>query len=181
MNMLITSKGSIFITDTQVQHDPSAEDIAEIARLAASHVRRFGLEPKIALVSHSDFGADDAPSALKMRAALAILRETAPDLEVDGEMGADTALSQLVRDRVLPGSTLKGEANILVMPTIEAANIAYRLTKVMTDALSIGPILIGAAKPAHILTPTTTARGILNMTAIAVVEAQGRGMMGDDG
>ena len=174
MNMLITSKGSIFITDTQVQHDPSAEDIAEIARLSASHVRRFGLEPKIALVSHSDFGADDAPSALKMRAALAILRETAPDLEVDGEMGADTALSQLVRDRVLPGSTLKGEANILVMPTIEAANIAYQLTKVMTDALSIGPILIGADKPAHILTPSTTARGILNMTAIAVVEAQGR-------
>jgi malate dehydrogenase (oxaloacetate-decarboxylating)(NADP+) len=173
MNLLITSKGSLFITDTQVQHDPSPEDIAEIARLAASHVRRFGLEPKIALVSHSDFGSDDSPSAIKMRTALAMLRKVAPDLEVDGEMQADTALSQEVRDRVLPGSTLKGEANILVMPTIEAANVAYQLAKSMSDALSVGPILIGAAQPAHILTPTTTARGIFNMTAIAVVEAQG--------
>ena len=172
MNMLVTSKGSLFITDTQVQHDPSPEDVAEIARLAASHVRRFGLEPKIALVSHSDFGSDDCPSSIKMRQALAILRATAPDLEVDGEMGADTALSQIARDRVLPSSTLKGEANILVMPNIEAGNIAYQLTKVMTNALSVGPILIGAARPVHILTPTTTARGILNMTAIAVVEAQ---------
>ncbi len=172
MSMLITNKGPLFIADTQVQHDPSAEDIAEIARLAASLVRRFGLEPKVALVSHSDFGSDDSPSACKMRAALAILRQSAPDLEVDGEMQADTALSQLVRDRVLPGSSLKGEANILVMPNIEAANIAYQLTKMMADALSIGPILIGAAQPAHILTATTTARGILNMTALAVVEAQ---------
>ena len=173
MNMLITAKGSLFITDTQVQHDPSPEDIVEIARLAALHVRRFGLEPKIALVSHSDFGSDDSPSAVKMRTALAILRKVAPDLEVDGEMQADTALSQVVRDRVMPNSSLKGEANILVMPTVEAANISYQLAKVMSDALSIGPILIGAAQPAHILTPTTTARGILNMTAIAVVEAQG--------
>jgi malate dehydrogenase (oxaloacetate-decarboxylating)(NADP+) len=174
MSMLITKKGPLFITDTQVQHDPSARDIAEMARLSAMHVRRFGIIPKVALVSHSDFGSDDAPSARKMREALAILNTTAPDLEVDGEMQADTALSQSVRDRVLPGSKLKGEANILIMPNIEAANIAYQLTKVMADALPVGPILIGAAYPAHILTPTVTTRGIINMTALAVAEAQSR-------
>ena len=107
-----------------------------------------------------------------MRKALAILHEVAPDLEVDGEMQADTALVVSIRDKVLPGSTLKGEANILVMPNIDAANIAYELTKVMADALPVGPILIGAALPAHILTPETTARGVMNMTALAVVEAQ---------
>ena len=140
--------------------------------MSAWHVRRFGLEPKIALVSHSDFGSDESPSACKMRDALAILRRTAPDLEVDGEMQADTALLQHVRDRILPGSSLKGEANILVMPNIEAANIAFQLAKVMADALPVGPILIGAAQPAHILTPASTSRGILNMTALAVAEAQ---------
>ena len=172
VSMLITNKGQLFITDTQVQHDPSAEDIAEMARLTGSLVRRFGLEPKVALVSHSDFGSDDSSSACKMRSALDMLRHSSPSLEVDGEMQADTALSQLVRDRVLPGSTLKGEANVLVMPNIEAANIASQMVKMMTQALSVGPILIGAAQPAHILTTTTTARGILNMTALAVVEAQ---------
>ncbi len=172
VSMLIANKGQLFITDTQVQHDPSAEDIAEMARLTGSLVRRFGLEPKVALLSHSDFGSDDSPSACKMRDALALLRRSSPDLEVDGEMQADTALSQLVRDRVLPGSTLKGEANVLVMPNIEAANISAQMVKMMTQALSVGPILIGAAQPAHILTTTTTARGILNMTALAVVEAQ---------
>ncbi len=172
ISMLVTSKGALFITDTQVNHDPDARALAEMARLSALHVRRFGLEPKIALVSHSDFGMDDSPSACKMREALEIIRKVAPDLEVDGEMQADTALLQEVRDRVLPGSTLKGEANILVMPNVDAANIAYELTKVMADALPIGPILIGAALPAHILTQTTTARGIMNMTALAVVEAQ---------
>ncbi len=174
MSMLITNKGPLFITDTQVRHDPSARDIAEMAQMSARHVRRFGIEPKVALVSHSDFGTDDSPAACKMRDALAMIRAAAPDLEVDGEMQADTALSQVVRDRILPGSALKGEANILVMPNIDAANIAYQLTKVMADALPVGPILIGAAKPAHILTPATTARGVLNMTALAVVEAQGQ-------
>ena len=172
MSMLITTKGPLFITDTQVRHDPSAHDIADMARMSAWHVRRFGLEPKIALVSHSDFGSDDSPSALKMREALGILRQVAPELEVDGEMQADTALVQAVRDRILPDSSLKGEANILVMPNIDAANIAFQLTKVMADALPVGPILIGAALPAHILTPSVTARGIVNMTALAVVEAQ---------
>ena len=172
MSMLITTKGPLFITDTQVRHDPCAKDIAEMAQMSARHVRRFGIEPKIALVSHSDFGTDDSPSACKMREALELIRAAAPDLEVDGEMQADTALLQATRDRILPGSTLKGEANILVMPNIDAANIAYQLAKVMADALPVGPILIGAAQPAHILTPATTARGVLNMTALAVVEAQ---------
>jgi malate dehydrogenase (oxaloacetate-decarboxylating)(NADP+) len=174
MSMLITNKGPLFITDTQVRHDPSAKDIAEMAQMSARHVRRFGIEPKIALVSHSDFGTDDSPAARKMRDALELIRIAAPELEVDGEMQADTALSQVVRDRILPGSTLKGEANILVMPNIDAANIAYQLTKVMADALPVGPILIGAAQPAHILTPAVTARGVLNMTALAVREAQSR-------
>ncbi len=172
LSMLVTNKGALFITDTQVRHDPSARDIAEMATHSAKHVRRFGLEPKVALVSHSNFGSDDSPSACKMREALAILHEVAPDLEVDGEMRADTALVEAIRDKVLPGSALKGEANILVMPNIDAANIAFELTKVMADALPVGPILIGAALPAHILTPETTARGIMNMTALAVVEAQ---------
>jgi malate dehydrogenase (oxaloacetate-decarboxylating)(NADP+) len=172
MSLMITTKGAFFITDTQVRHNPTAQEIAENALMSARHVRRFGLEPKIALVSHSDFGTDDSPSAVKMREALKILRETAPGLEVDGEMQADTALSQEIRDRVLPSSRLKGEANVLVMPNLDAANIAYQMTKMMADALPVGPILIGSALPAHILTPSVTARGIVNMTALAVAEAQ---------
>ena len=173
MSLMITHKGAFFLTDTHVRHDPADFEIAEMALMCARHVRRFGLEPKIALVSHSDFGTDDAPSSVKMRNALAILRQRAPDLEVDGEMQADTALSQAIRDRVLPSSRLKGEANVLVMPNLDSANIAYTMTMVMADALPVGPILIGAAKPAHILTPSVTTRGIVNMTAIAVAEAQG--------
>ncbi len=172
MSLMITTKGAFFITDTQVRHNPTAAEIAENAMMAARHVRRFGLEPKIALVSHSDFGSDDSPSALKMREALGILRDTAPDLEVDGEMQADTALSQEIRDRVLPTSRLDGEANVLVMPNLDAANIAYQMTKMMADALPVGPILLGAALPVHILTPSVTSRGIVNMTALAVAEAQ---------
>jgi malate dehydrogenase (oxaloacetate-decarboxylating)(NADP+) len=172
MNLMITTKGAFFITDTQVRHDPTAQDIAEMALMSARHVRRFGLEPKIALVSHSDFGSDDSPSAAKMRNALKILRDTAPDLEVDGEMQADSALSEAIRDRVLPGSRLRGEANVLVMPNLDAANIAYQMTKMMADALPVGPILIGASLPVHILTASVTSRGIVNMTAVAVAEAQ---------
>jgi malate dehydrogenase (oxaloacetate-decarboxylating)(NADP+) len=172
MSLMITSKGAFFITDTHVRRDPADFEIAEIAMMCACHVRRFGLEPKIALVSYSNFGTDDAPSALKMRRAVEILRARAPELEVDGEMQADTALSQTIRDRALPSSRLKGEANVLVMPNLDAANIAYTLTMMMADALPVGPILIGGAKPAHILTPQTTARGIVNMTAVAVGEAQ---------
>ncbi len=156
-----------------VRRDPAAPEIAEMALMCAAHVRRFGIEPKIALVSHSDFGSDDTPSAVKMRDALEILRQRSPDVEADGEMQANTALSQAMRDLVLPSSRLKGEANLLVMPNLDAANIAYTMTMIMADALLIGPILIGAAKPAHILTPSVTARGIINMTAVSAAEAQG--------
>ncbi len=141
--------------------------------MCAAHVRRFGIEPKIALVSHSDFGSDDTPSARKMRDALEILRQRAPELEADGEMQANTALSQAMRDLVLPSSHMKGEANVLIMPNLDAANIAYTMTMIMAETLPVGPILVGTAKPAHILTPSVTARGIINMTAVSVAEAQG--------
>ncbi|HUZ67853.1 MAG TPA: NADP-dependent malic enzyme [Beijerinckiaceae bacterium] len=173
LSLLITVRGNFFLADTHVRQNPSAEEIADMTISCASHVRRFGMEPKIALVSDSDFGGADTPSALKMRRALALLKERAPELEVDGEMQADSALSQTIRNLVLPNSRLTGEANVLVMPSLEAANIAFQLVKVAADALPVGPILIGAAKPAHVLTPSVTSRGIVNMTAIAVTEAQG--------
>ena len=172
MSLIVTSKGAHFLADTHVRDDPSANEIADMAMACADHVRRFGLDPHIALVSHSDFGSSEGGSARKMRDALAIIRERAPDLEVDGEMAADTALSQMIRDRVLPGSRLKGEANVLIMPNLDAANIAFQFAKVLADALPVGPLLIGPAKPAHVLTPSVTARGIVNITAVAVVEAQ---------
>jgi malate dehydrogenase (oxaloacetate-decarboxylating)(NADP+) len=177
MSLMVTNHGAFFLADTHVRQDPAAFEIAEMALMCAGHVRRFGLAPKIALVSHSDFGSHDGPSAVKMRNALEILRKRAPELEVDGEMQADTALSQAIRDLVLPSSRLKGEANVLVMPNLDSANIAYAMTKMMADALPVGPILMGAAMPAHILTPSVTTRGIINMTAIAVAEAQGGGQI----
>jgi malate dehydrogenase (oxaloacetate-decarboxylating)(NADP+) len=155
-----------------VRQNPSAEEIAEMAVACASHVERFGIKPKIALVSHSDFGSTDSPSAIKMREALHCILERAPELEVDGEMQADTALSQVIRDKVLQNARFEGEANVLIMPNLDAANIAYQLTKALADALPVGPILIGPAQPAHVVTPSVTARGIVNITAIAVVEAQ---------
>ncbi|MCW2283006.1 malate dehydrogenase (oxaloacetate-decarboxylating)(NADP+) [Rhodoblastus acidophilus] len=172
MSLMITSKGAFFIADTHVRRDPSAAEIAETAILCAAHARRFGLTPKIAFVSDSDFGSDDSPSAAKMREAVDILRELAPELEADGEMKADSALSEVKRLRVFPDSRLKGVANILIMPNLPAANIAYQMTKMMADALPVGPILLGAARPAHIITPSVTARGIVNMTAVVVAEAQ---------
>ena len=137
----------------------------------AHHVRRFGVVPKIALISHSDFGSAQTPSALKMRRALALLRERAPDLEVDGEMQADTALSAMARARVITDCRIDGEANVLIFPNLDAGNTALQLTRVIANALPVGPILMGPAKPAHVLTPSVTARGIVNMTAIAAVEA----------
>jgi malate dehydrogenase (oxaloacetate-decarboxylating)(NADP+) len=172
LSLVITGKGVYFLADTQVTAEPTAEEIAEMAALAAAHVRRFGIEPKIALVSHSDFGSYDTASAAKMRRASKLLAERAPELEVDGEMDGESALNPSYRDRVYPHSRLKGEANVLIMPTLDAANIAYELIKVLGDALPVGPILIGAARPAHILTPSVTARGVVNMTAVAVVECQ---------
>jgi len=172
MHLMITGKGAFFLADTQVQTDPSAEAVAETTLLCASHVARFGLTPKIALLSHSDFGDFDTPASTKMRRAVEIVRERAPSLEIDGEMQGDTALVEAIRERKLPSSTLKGAANLMVMPDLASANIAYQFVKVLADALPVGPILLGTAKPAHILTGSVTARGVVNMTAIAVVEAQ---------
>jgi malate dehydrogenase (oxaloacetate-decarboxylating)(NADP+) len=174
MTLIISTKGAYFLTDTHVRPDPSAEELAEMVILSAEHVARFGMTPQVALLSHSDFGAADTPSSLKMRKAAALIAERAPGLQCDGEMEADTALSALVRERVLPSSRLKGDANLLVFPNLDAANISYQFAKMLADALPVGPILIGAAKPAHILTGSATARGVVNMTAVAVVEAQER-------
>jgi malate dehydrogenase (oxaloacetate-decarboxylating)(NADP+) len=172
--LLITSKGAFFIADTQVRPNPTAEELAEIASLAAVHVQRFALKPKIAFVSHSDFGSYDTDSSRKMRRATQLLKEKHPEIEADGEMQGDTALSAAARKMVLPHSKLEGEANIMIMPSLDTANVAYQMIKSLADALPVGPILIGPARPAHILTPSVTARGILNMTAVAVVEAQER-------
>ncbi|RXF73949.1 NADP-dependent malic enzyme [Hansschlegelia zhihuaiae] len=172
LSLLISGRGAYFLTDTYVTPDPTAQSIADCAILCARSVERFGLTPKIALLSHSNFGSDDTPSAEKMREALAILRRTAPGLEVDGEMMGDVAVTPILRDRLLPNSTLSGVANLLVFPNLDAANIATQLIKALADALPVGPILVGAAKPAHILTPSVTARGVVNMTAVAVVESQ---------
>jgi malate dehydrogenase (oxaloacetate-decarboxylating)(NADP+) len=174
LSLVITAKGTYFLADTQVRPEPTAEEIAEVAARAAVHVRRFGLIPKIALLSHSDFGSYDTCSARKMRRATEILAANHPALEVDGEMHGDTALHPKFRERVYPHSRLKGEANVLIMPNLDAANIAYQMITALADALPVGPILIGAAYPAHILTPAVTARGVVNMTAVAVVEAQNR-------
>ncbi|MFL6935752.1 MAG: NADP-dependent malic enzyme [Xanthobacteraceae bacterium] len=172
LSLLITAHGNYFLADTQVQPEPTAEEIAKTAVMAATHVRRFGLEPKIALLSHSDFGSYDSDSARKMQAALALVTAAHPELEIDGEMHADTALHPAYRDRVFPHSRLKGEANVFILPTLDAANIADQMIRTVADALPVGPILIGAARPAHILTPSVTARGVVNMTAVAAVEAQ---------
>ena len=172
MNMLLLPKRTVFICDTYVNFDPTADEIAETTVLAAEEIRRFGLVPKVALLSHSSFGAADTPTSLKMRAALAVLSKLAPDLEVDGEMHGDAALSEEIRNQVYPGSRLKGQANLLVMPNLDAANIAFNLLKTASgDGITVGPILLGAAKSVHILTPSATVRRIVNMTALTVVGA----------
>ena len=172
MNGLVLPGRQIFLTDTHVNIDPTAEQLAEITIMAAEELCRFGIKPKVALMSHSNFGSSEAPSAVKMRETLAILRERAPNLEVDGEMHGDAALDEKLRDSLVPDSALKGEANLLVMPNIDAANIAYNLLKTAAgNNIAIGPILLGAQKPVHILTPSATVRRILNMTALTVVDA----------
>ncbi|MCQ3943672.1 MAG: NADP-dependent malic enzyme [Alphaproteobacteria bacterium] len=175
LSLLITAKGAYFLADTQVTPEPNAEEIAEMAVLAAAHVRRFGLTPKIAMLSHSNFGSFDTASARKMREAVERLSALHPSLEVDGEMHGDAAVSPGERERIFPHARLRGEANVLIMPNLDAANISYQMIKVLADALPVGPILIGAARPAHILTPSATARGVINLTAVAVVEAQSAG------
>ncbi|MGE0611410.1 MAG: NADP-dependent malic enzyme [Hyphomicrobiales bacterium] len=172
LSLVILSRGAYFIADTYVTENPGADEIAEMAELTAAQVQRFGMAPRMALLSHSNFGTAESASARKMREALAILRERAPDLEVDGEMHGDAALNVAYRKRLFPNSRLEGEANVLIMPNLDAANIAYQMIKVLADALPVGPILLGAAQPAHILTPSVTARGVVNMTALAVVECQ---------
>jgi malate dehydrogenase (oxaloacetate-decarboxylating)(NADP+) len=172
MNGLIMQDRQVVLVDTHVNENPSAEQIAEITMLAAEEMRRFGLMPRVALLSHSNFGTSNSESARKMRTALALLRELAPDLEVDGEMHGDTALNVALLKRTMPDSTLTGEANLLVMPNIDAANIAYNLLKTTAgNGIAIGPVLLGCAKPVHILTPSATVRRIVNMTALCVVDA----------
>jgi malate dehydrogenase (oxaloacetate-decarboxylating)(NADP+) len=173
MNALILPGRQLFLVDTHINIDPTAQELAEITRMAAEEVRRFGIVPKVALLSHSNFGSSDAPSAIKMRTTLELLKQSAATLVVDGEMHADSALDENIRKSILPESTLTGEANLLVLPNIDAANIAYNLLKVTAGyGIAIGPILLGCAKPIHILTPSTTVRRIVNMTALTVVDAQ---------
>jgi malate dehydrogenase (oxaloacetate-decarboxylating)(NADP+) len=172
MNGLILPGRQVFLVDTHVNYDPSADQIAEITVMAAEELRRFGVAPKAALLSHSNFGTTNQPSALKMRAALELLRERASWLEVDGEMHGDAALDPAARGEVMPRSTLAGEANLLVLPNIDAANISYNLLKTVAGGgIAIGPVLLGAAKPVHILTPSATVRRIVNMTALTVADA----------
>ena len=172
MNALMLPAQTVFICDTYVTPDPDPENVAEMTMLAAEEVRRFGIVPKIALLSASNFGSVDIASSRKMQRALALLAERAPELEIEGEMHGDAALSEEIRLRVFPGSRLKGAANLLVMPTLDAANIAFNLLKTTAgDGVTIGPILLGAARAVHILTPSASVRRIVNMTALAVVDA----------
>ena len=172
MNGLMLPGRQVFIVDTHVNYDPSAEQLAEITVMAAEEMRRFGIAPKAALLSHSNFGTSDQPSAVKMRQVLQLLQRNAPWLEVDGEMHGDVALDAAARGAIMPHSTLKDSANLLVMPNIDAANIAYNLLKTAAGGnIAIGPVLLGAAKPVHILTPSTTVRRIVNMTALTVADA----------
>jgi malate dehydrogenase (oxaloacetate-decarboxylating)(NADP+) len=168
-----------FFLDTHVQTDPTAEQIAEAALQASYRLKLFGIVPKIALLSHSNFGSHENRSAAKMREALALIRGRAPKLEVEGEMHADAALDEGIRERIFPNSLLRGRANLFVLPNLDAANIVYNMMRVMTDGVAIGPILMGVSKPVHVLTPSSTVRRIVNMSALAAVEAQIRAQLGD--
>ena len=172
MNVLILPERQLIVVDTHVNENPTAEQIAEITLLAAEKMRRLGMAPRAALLSHSNFGSSNSESAQKMRAALAIVRQQAPELEVDGEMHGDAALNHELLKSRMPDTPLKGSANLLVMPNIDAANIAYNLLKTAAGyGVAIGPVMLGCAKPAHILTPSATVRRIINMTALCVLDA----------
>ncbi len=172
MNLVMLPGRTVFIADTYVNYDPTAEQLAEMTILAASEIRRFGITPKVALLSHSSFGTENTPTSLKMREVLRLLNEREPGLEVEGEMHGDAALDEEIRLRVFPNSRLKGQANLLIMPTLDAANISFNLLKSAAgDNLTVGPILLGPSKAVHILTPTATVRRIVNMTALTVVDA----------
>jgi malate dehydrogenase (oxaloacetate-decarboxylating)(NADP+) len=173
MNALMLDQHTLFITDTFVNELPSAAELSEIARMAAAEVRRFGMPPKVAFLSHSMFGSSGRASARRMREAALLFKERAPaDLECDGEMQGDAALSESVRRGYLPETTLTGSANVLVLPNLDAANILFNVLK-MTGGhgVTVGPVLLGAARPAHILTPSATVRRVVNMTALAVADA----------
>ncbi|ALB69796.1 NADP-dependent oxaloacetate-decarboxylating malate dehydrogenase [Cronobacter muytjensii] len=173
MNALLLPSGNTFIADTYVNDDPTPEQLAEITVMAAETVRRFGIEPKVALLSHSNFGSSDSPAASKMRETLQLVRERAPELMIDGEMHGDAALVESIRNDRMPDSPLKGSANILIMPNVEAARISYNLLRVSSsEGVTVGPVLMGVAKPVHVLTPIASVRRIVNMVALAVVEAQ---------
>ncbi|MEE8351752.1 MAG: NADP-dependent malic enzyme [Rhodospirillales bacterium] len=174
LSTLVMPSGTFFICDTHVTYDPTVEELVEMTLLSAEAVQRFGETPKVALLSHSNFGSRDTPSAVKMRQAVQLLSERAPDLEVEGEMQADVALNEELRKRIFPQSRLTGQANLLILPNLEAANNAFNFLKSLGGGLPVGPILVGCASPVHILTPSVTARGIVNMAALAVVDAQTR-------
>jgi len=172
MSGLILPGRQVFLVDTHVNIDPTAEQLAELTLMAASEMRKLGLEPKVALLSHSNFGSSSAPSAVKMREVLALIQKADPELEVDGEMHGDSALDATIRNGAVTSSPLKGDANLLVLPNIDAANISYNLLKIAAgNGIAIGPLLLGVAKPIHILTPAATVRRIVNVTTLAVVEA----------
>jgi malate dehydrogenase (oxaloacetate-decarboxylating)(NADP+) len=172
LSCLILQTGARFICDTHMNTDPTAEQITEMTLLAAEAVRGFGLIPKAALLSHSSFGASNSPSARKMRQALAMIRERAPGLEIDGEMHADAALIEAIRNRAVPDSRLQGAANLLIMPSLDAANIAFNLLKAAGEGLPVGPLLLGMSRPIHVVVPSVTARGIVNVSAVAALQAQ---------
>ncbi|WP_339853511.1 NADP-dependent malic enzyme [uncultured Nisaea sp.] len=172
LSLLIMPQGPIFILDTHVNPNPSTSDLVEMVGLATTEVRSFGIEPKVALLSHSNFGSSNLESAVRMRESVAALKKAYPNVEIEGEMHADAALSEATRDRAFPGAGLTGAANLLVMPGIDSANISFNLLKTLGRGLSVGPILLGTAYPMHILTSSVTVRGIINMAAVAVVDAQ---------
>ncbi|HWK47427.1 MAG TPA: NADP-dependent malic enzyme [Stellaceae bacterium] len=175
LSVMVLPNGLFFMSDVYVTSDPSPEQLAEKTIRAAGAVRHFGIEPKVALLSHSSFGSSDTPSAIKMRATLDLIRQRAPELEVEGEMQADAALVETIRKRIFPNSRLTGVANLLIMPNLDAANIAFNMLKVLGDGLTIGPVLLGLRGAAHIMTPSVTVRGIVNMSAVAVYDAQVQG------
>jgi malate dehydrogenase (oxaloacetate-decarboxylating)(NADP+) len=173
LNVLLAEDRTLFITDTYVHENPTAEELARIAQMAAHEVRNFGLQPKVAFLSHSNFGTSRRPSALKVREARDLFRELEPDVSCDGEMHGDSALSEAIRKLNVPKSTLEGEANLLVCPNLDAANILFNVLKMtMGHGVTVGPVLMGTAKPAHVLTPSATVRRLVNMTALAVAEAE---------
>jgi len=179
MNAIILPTRNVFICDTYVTPDPDAEHVAEMTLLAAEEMKRFGLVPKVALLSASNFGSVKLASARKMQQALRLINERAPELEIDGEMHGDAALSEEIRLKVFPRARLRGDANLLIMPTLDAANISFNLLKTASGGgVTIGPILLGAARPVHIVTPSATVRRLVNMTALVVADANAPRAMG---